>query len=89
MKKLFKFLLATLFLLVLPVAIFAQTGDGTSTNFDIMSLFASFATYAAGVLVVTGLVTTYVLKSLSTTGKNIASWVVAVIIGYVGWDSFL
>jgi hypothetical protein len=84
MKKFWRFILAGLFLLF-PVAIFAQSGDGTSTSFDVMSLFLSFTTFGAGVLVVTGLITKYILKSLSTTGKEITSWVVALIVGFIGW----
>ncbi|MFA5366605.1 MAG: hypothetical protein WC333_01870 [Dehalococcoidia bacterium] len=85
MKKFWKFIIATL-LLMIPVAIFAQdvpTEPGTS--FDIMSLFTSFAGYAAGVLVVTGVITRYILKNLSTLGRSITSWVVAAIVAVIGY----
>jgi len=83
MKKHTKFLLAVLLLLV-PVAIFAQDVVPT-TGFDIMTLFTSFASFAAGVLVITGLVTQYVIKNLSNLGRSITSWVIAAIIGFIGW----
>jgi hypothetical protein len=84
MKKFWKFIIATLLLLI-PVAIFAQDTTPTVSGFDVMSLFTSFTTYCAGIIVLTGLITKYVLKNLSTLGRNITSWVVALIVGYFGW----
>ena len=84
MKKFFKVLLATL-LLLLPVAIFAQDTTPTVGDFNFMSLFTSFTTYCAGIIVLTGLITTYVLKNLSTVCRSIMSWVVALLVGYSGW----
>lgn len=72
-------------LLLVPVSIFAQTGNETTTGFDIMSLFTSFATFGIGVLVITGVVTKYILKSISTLGRSITSWVIAAIVGFIGW----
>jgi hypothetical protein len=85
MKKFMKFLLAT-FLLMIPVAIFAQDVPVEPTpSFDIMSLFTSFLGFGAGVLVITGLIVKYILKNLSTLGRSIASWVVATLVGFIGW----
>jgi hypothetical protein len=84
MKKLLKFIMAVLLMLI-PVSIFAQTGDDTTTGFDIMSLFTNFATFGAGVLVITGVITTYILKNISTLGRSITSWVIATIVGFIGW----
>jgi len=70
--------------MLIPISIFAQTGDD-SLGFDIMNLFTSFATFGAGVLVITGVISKYLLKNLSALGRSIASWIVALIIGYVGW----
>jgi len=83
MKKLFKILLAIVLLLI-PVTLFAQTTEPGS-GFDIMSLFTSFAGFGTGVLIITGLITTYLLKKLSTVGKSITSWIIAVIVGFIGW----
>jgi hypothetical protein len=85
MKKIVKYLLATLTLLLLPLAIFAQDVPTEPTGFDIMSLFTSFAGYAAGVLVITGVITRYVLKNLSTLGRSITSWVIAAIVAVIGY----
>jgi hypothetical protein len=84
MKKFWKFLIATLLLLI-PVAIFAQDTEPSTGGFDVMSLFTSFTTYCAGIIVLTGVITKYILKNLSTLGRNIISWVVALIVGYLGW----
>ncbi len=86
MKKFMKFLLAT-FLLMIPVAIFAQTvpADPTTPSFDIMSLFTTFLGFGAGVLVITGVIVKYILKNLSTLGRSITSWVVAALVGFIGW----
>jgi hypothetical protein len=86
MKKFMKFLLAT-FLLMIPVAIFAQDvpADPTTPSFDIMSLFTSFLGFGAGVLVITGVIVKYILKNLSTLGRSITSWVIAALVGFIGW----
>lgn len=84
MKKIFKFLLATL-LLLLPISIFAQTTDSTVIPFDFNLLFTTIASFSTGVLILTGLVTKYVLKNLSSLGRSISSWVIALILGLFGW----
>lgn len=84
MKKFWKFLIMTL-LLMIPVAIFAQNTEPSIGGFDVMSLFTSFTTYCAGIIILTGVIVKYLLKNLSTLGKNITSWIVALIVGYVGW----
>lgn len=84
MKKIFKFLLVILFLL-LPISIFAQTTDSTVISFDFNLLFTTIATFSTGVLILTGLVTKYVLKNLSSLGRSISSWVIALILGLFGW----
>jgi len=84
MKKIVKYLLAMLVIL-LPIALFAQTTDPTTPSFDFLSLFTTFAGYGSGILVITGVICRYILKNISTLGRSITSWVVALIIGYIGW----
>jgi hypothetical protein len=84
MKKFLKFIIAAL-LLMIPLSIFAQDVPTDPTGFDIMSLFTSFAGYAAGVLVITGVICRYILKNLSTLGRSITSWVVAALVALVGY----
>jgi hypothetical protein len=84
MKKIFKYLL-TILLLLSPIAIFGQTNDIATSQFDFNLLFTTIASFSAGVLILTGLVTKYILKNLSSLGRSITSWVVALIMGVLGW----
>ena len=83
MKK-FIWMLA-MFLMIVPMAIFAQADPATPVGqIDFNSVFATFAGFGVGVVIITGLITTK-LVNLSTTGRSIVSWVVAAVIGYAGW----
>ena len=92
MKKLFNFFrkkiiwvfLSVMFLLAFPLTIFAQSVTPVVGSFDLMSLFTSFASFGAGIIVITGLITNNI-GNWSAHGKSILSWVIAVLTGLVGY----
>jgi hypothetical protein len=83
MKTILKFFSVMLFLLFVPVlAIFAQ--DPAPPQLDLNSLFASFPLFCAGTVAITGLITAHIVN-LSATWRSILSWIIAAIIGFLGW----
>jgi len=51
---------------------------------DISSYFGSLAALASLTVILTGYLNTHVLAGLPSTGKQIASWCVAVVLAFVG-----
>ncbi len=81
MKKLI-FFLSALFMLSIPVIVFADTGD-PPTNPITMEMFTSLTALAAGIVALTAL-----LKNLfNSTGlvTDIISWSIGPLLGLVGW----
>jgi hypothetical protein len=86
MKTILKLFSVMLFLLFVPVfAISAQDPVPLPTGqLDLNSLFASFPLFCAGVVVITGLITAHI-ANLTSTWRSVLSWVIAAIIGFLGW----
>lgn len=66
--------------------VLGEAGDISIASFDFSSLFSSFASFSAGVIVITGFLISKIkpLENLSRTGRSILSWAIAAIVGVVG-----
>ncbi len=74
-------MLSLAFLFMMPVMIFAQ--DGNAITGDIQSYFVSIAALASLVVIVSSWLNN--LLNLSGFYKQLSSWVIAIILSFVGW----
>lgn len=78
--------LVTLLLLLIPVALFAQTGiDSSGVNYD--SAFATFVSLTAAIPVVVEFLKRLLGKTKATPNwlVQVFSWIVGIILALVGW----
>jgi hypothetical protein len=84
MKRFLMVCMALFALVLVSVPLVAQeTTVALPTSFDLMSLFTSFPGFAAGVILITGIICRYI--QLSKNGRSITSWVIALFIGVIGF----
>ncbi len=81
MKKLI-FFLSALFMLTMPVILFAETGE-TPTNPITMEMFTSLTALAAGIIAITA----FVKNLFNTSGliTDIISWAIGPVLALIGW----
>lgn len=85
MKNLIKYLGLLTFVMIVPIAIFAQGTDPVAlAGFDPASYFATLAAFVAAVIAVTQFVKKTFLKT-SGFWTVAMSWIVAVALAFVGW----
>ena len=81
MKKLI-FFLSALFMLTMPVILFAETGE-TPPNPITMDMFTSLTALAAGIIAITA----FVKNLFNTSGliTDIISWAIGPVLALIGW----
>ena len=82
MKRFILFLTFFFALFLVSVPLMAQDATG-GTIPDFTNLFATYAGFCAGIVVLTGLLTKII--SLNRLGRSIASWVISLLVALLGW----